>query len=128
TGSKISIGGCQQYITELNSISGFTLQVRYIQALTGLYSKLLSCDFYHCKHNFFKIRSAKVRNSNSKKQKTTKKTVKTVLITVITLLPTNEKVQKSLIHPAFYIFVSPTIHYKHESKVFPCKSFCPLDT
>src|SRR4051794_19501324 len=86
TRRKSSFVVCQQYITELNSISGFTLQVRYIQALTGLYSKLLSCDFYHCEHNFLKIRIAKVRISNSKKDKRIKKTVKTVLITPLALI------------------------------------------
>ena len=32
-----------------------TLQVRYVQTLTNLYFKLLTCDFNYCKHNFPKL-------------------------------------------------------------------------
>jgi len=38
----------EQHFFEFNLISGFTLQVRNIQALTFLYLELLTCDFYNC--------------------------------------------------------------------------------
>ena len=38
----------QLYVTELNLVTGITLQVRNVQTLTCLYFKLLTCDFYNC--------------------------------------------------------------------------------
>src|SRR3954453_7626615 len=61
TGGKITAVINQQYITEFYCIAAFARQMWYIQAITLLYSELLTCYFYNCKHNFSKIRAAKVR-------------------------------------------------------------------
>src|SRR3954466_14123102 len=61
TGGKITVVINKQYFTELNCIATFARQMWYIQAITLLYSELLTCYFYNCKHNFSKIRVAKVR-------------------------------------------------------------------
>lgn len=39
---------CKQYIFEFNLVTGFTLQVRNVQALSRLNLELLTCDFYNC--------------------------------------------------------------------------------
>jgi hypothetical protein len=60
TGGKLTVIINQQYIRKIYFITRVATEVGNIQVLIFLNFKLLTGDFYYCKHNLSKIRSAKV--------------------------------------------------------------------